>query len=210
MLRKVPFFLLFKVVVSLSKSLTSVLQKWNSLFTEIFCLIAWTLGWFSDFLIVVSTGFIKFSVSLRKYHCGSTLSDLTASSKKVLNSSDKSKLSDIVRLFLHANLGENCVFIRQKWPHRFQKFCTVSYLRTHNIFFFPFCRTYYKSFYGFCIVWGRFEFYFWDILSQAETYEGRDIFSSWRARFHMLSLKCAMTVYLKHMAWKHMACHNQS
>ena len=73
----------------------------------------------------ISTGLLDFSVSPRKYSFGSTLSDVKASSKKVLNSSGKSKSSDIVRLFFYANLRENCVFIRQKWRHRFPKFFTI-------------------------------------------------------------------------------------
>ena len=47
---------------------------------------------------------VEISVSLRKYSPGSTMSDLTASSKKVPNSSDISKSSDIVWLFFYANL----------------------------------------------------------------------------------------------------------
>ena len=70
--------------------------------------------------------------------------------------------SDIVQLFLYANLQENCVFIREKRSHLFPKSFTVQnvflYLRTHDIFLFSFCITYYKSFYAFCILCGRFEF----------------------------------------------------
>ena len=137
------------------------------------CLIAWTLRSFSNFLIAISTGLLKFSVSLRWCLSGSTLSDLTASSKKVLNSSDKSKSSDIVRLFFYANLRENC-FYQTKKVSSFSKvfYCLkrFSCLRTHNIFFFPFCITYNKSFYAFCIVWSV-----WVLLL-------RYIFSSWDLR----------------------------
>ena len=86
-----------------------------------------------------------------------TLSNLTASSKKVLNSSDKAKSSDIIRLFFSMLICEKTVFIRQQEFLSFSKsfYCLkrFSYLRTHNIFFSPFCIIYYKSFCVFYIVW---------------------------------------------------------
>ena len=71
---------------------------------------------------IYRVAYLEYLLSLRKYSSGSTLSDLTASSKKVVNSSDKSKSSYIVRLFFYANLRENCVFIRQEGLIVFQNF----------------------------------------------------------------------------------------
>ena len=62
---------------------------------------------------------------------------------------------DIESIFIEINLRENC-FYQTKKVSSFSKvfYCLkrFSCLRTHNIFFFPFCITYNKSFYAFCIV----------------------------------------------------------
>ena len=71
---------------------------------------------------IYRVAYLEYLLSLRKYSSGSTLSDLTAFSKKVVNSSDKSKSSYIVRLFFYVNLRENCVFIRQEGLIVFQNF----------------------------------------------------------------------------------------
>ena len=102
---------------------------------------------------IYRVAYLEYLLSLRKYSSGSTLSDLKASSKKVVNSSDKSKSSDIVRLLFYANLRENCVFIRQKGLIIFQNFLlSKTFFISKDSKFFPFCITYYKSFYAFCIV----------------------------------------------------------
>ena len=130
MLPKIPFFLLFKAAVFLRISLTSVLV--------LLCLIAWTLWCFPKFLQSLQS-FLNFSCHLDNIHLMvliyySTfhlfiLSNLTTSSRKVLNSSDKSK-------------SKKMRFHQIKKVSSFSKihYCLkrFSYLRTHNIFFFPF------------------------------------------------------------------------
>ena len=64
-LLKVPFFSIIMAVISLSISLTSVLEKLKFWFTETFCLIARALEWFSNFLRGSSSGSLIFSARFR-------------------------------------------------------------------------------------------------------------------------------------------------
>ena len=67
-LSKVPFFLLFKAVVSLSISLTSDLEKKNSWFTEILCQYLEHLDDFQTFSQQSLQGYLNFTSHLDKIH----------------------------------------------------------------------------------------------------------------------------------------------
>ena len=81
-LPKEPFFF-FVYRCSFFKYITDLSAREKKFWlTEIFWLIAWTLGWFSKFLTAISTGSRKFSVSLKQYTSGLTLRDITISLTK--------------------------------------------------------------------------------------------------------------------------------
>ena len=110
-LPKIQFFLFFKAVISLSISLTPVLAKSMFWFAEIFHLIAIILGWFLNFLIAISTRSLHFLCFLENINIAWHWV-IWQHLKKVLNTSDKSKLSDIILLFFSNHICKKIMYFK--------------------------------------------------------------------------------------------------